>query len=228
MAGGQGSRLKPATHIVPKPLIPIGDTPIIEILVKQLQKRCFDNIVVTLNYKPGMIRTVLNRYDLNYYEEDEPLGTLGCLPFLDLEDTFLVIHADVLSTINYRRVYEYQHFSDSIATIGVVQQKEKIHLGVVDLSEDGDVVDFREKPLYHFKAFMGVSAYSKRILDFIPKGKAFGLDDMIYSLLDAEERIQGFLFNGLYFDVGRPDLYEKAARRYLKDPAVFGVDNETA
>ena len=228
LAGGKGTRLRPSTVVVPKPLAVLGDTSIIEIILSQLARWGFEDIIVLLGYKPEMIRAVIGdgskwNISIRSVVEELPLGTVGGVKLISdmLADNFLVMNADILTVLNYRRIYDYHTQGKNLATIGSVRRMEAIQLGVLEVNGSSEIIDYREKPIYHFLATMGIHCFSKRILDFIPPGKPFGLDDLLFTLLDAKERIQAFIFSGLWMDIGRPDDFERAYYLFEKSPETF-------
>ena len=228
LAGGKGTRLHPSTVVVPKPLAVLGDRSIIEIILAQLARWGFEDIIMLLGYKPEMIRAVIGdgskwNISIKSVVEEQPLGTVGGLTLISdmLADDFLVMNTDILTVLNYRRIYDYHFQGKNLATIGSVRRLEAIQLGVLEVNGSSEIVDYREKPIYHFLATMGIHCFNKRILSFIPPGKPFGLDDLLYVLLEAKERIQSFIFSGLWMDIGRPDDYERAYHLFEKSPETF-------
>lgn len=227
MAGGLGTRLRPSTMVVPKPLAALGDTSIIEIILAQLSRWGFTDIILLLGYKPEMIQAVVGdgskwNISIRYVTEGQPLGTVGGLTLIPdiLAENFLVMNADILTILNYRRIYEYHVQGMNLATVGAVRRLESIQLGVLEVNQSAEIIDYREKPLYHFLATMGIHCFNKRILDFIPPGKPFGLDDLLYALL-GKEKVQAFIFTGVWLDIGRPDDYEKAFKLFEASRETF-------
>jgi NDP-sugar pyrophosphorylase family protein len=226
MAGGKGVRLRPYSYVIPKPLAILGETPIIEILLHQLSCYGFDDIILLLGYKPEMIQAVVGDgskwgVKIRCVIEEEPLGTVGGVRLVsdELAENFLVMNADVLTVLNYRRFMEF-HLGN-LLTLGTVRRLETIPLGVLETSATGVVIDYREKPIYHFLATMGINCFNRRILNYIPPGKHFGIDDLLFTLLKEGEEVKAFIFSGLWMDVGRSDLYEEACRVFEKSPATF-------
>jgi NDP-sugar pyrophosphorylase family protein len=228
MAGGKGMRLRPMSAVIPKPLAILGESSIIEIILYQLSCYGFDRVAILLGYKPEMVQAVVGDgskwgIGIKCVLESEPLGTLGGLKLIseDLDEDFLVMNCDILTILNYKRMLEYHRLGSSIATIGSVRRMEAIQLGVLEVNEQAQIIDYREKPIYHFLATMGVNCFNKRILKYIPAGKNFGLDDLLFSLLEAKEQIQSFIFSGLWMDIGRWDDFDKAQKMFTENPQVF-------
>jgi NDP-sugar pyrophosphorylase family protein len=229
LAGGKGVRLQPLTHIIPKPLSILGDTSIIEIILSQLKRWGFDEVIMILGYKPELIQAVTGKgskwqLKIDYIIEEEPLGTVGGLKLISeerLDDNFLLMNSDILTTLNYGRLVKYHIGQNALATLGAIQRLEQIELGVLEVNEQEELVDFREKPIYHFLAMMGVAAFSKRILEYIPVGKHFGIDDLVFTLLKRGECPKIFRFSGPWYDIGRPDDYVRACMAFEKKPSLF-------
>lgn len=226
MAGGKGVRLRPYSYVIPKPLAIIGDTPIIEILLHQLACYGFDDIILLLGYKSEMIQAVVGDglkwgVKIRCVVEETPLGTVGGVRLIsdELAENFLVMNADVLTVLNYRRFMEF-HLGNLI-TLGAIRRLESISLGILEVTNGSTVIDYREKPIYHFLATMGINCFNKRILDFIPPGKHFDMDDLLFTLLKEGEEVKAFIFSGLWMDIGRADMYEEACRVFEKSPATF-------
>jgi NDP-mannose synthase len=223
IAGGKGTRLHPMTQVVPKPLLCLGDISIIEVIISQLARYEFKDIIILLGYKPELIQAVVGdgrKWGINirYAVEKEPLGTVGGLKLIAdmLEPTFLVVNADILTTLNFRRVLDFHHLGEAVATIGAVRRLEQIHLGVLDVDQDYRVIDFREKPPYHFLAVMGVHAFVKPVLNYIPAGKPFSLDELLFRLLSEKVEVRAFAFSGIWLDLGRWDDLERAVDMFGK------------
>ena len=228
MAGGKGTRLRPITYVTPKPLTILGDMSIIEIILYQLAHYGFGRVTMLLGYKPEMVKAVVGDgskwgIDINYVQESDPLGTVGGLKLLadDLDENFLVMNTDILTILNYRRIFDYHRLGGALATVGSVRKLETIQLGVLEVDENSRIIDYREKPIYHFLAAMGIQCFNREVLKYIPVGKPFGLDDLIFSLLEAKEKIQAFIFSGLWMDLGRPDDLERAGELFEHSKSSF-------
>lgn len=226
-AGGEGIRLRPHTSILPKPLLPLGDTPLIDVLLHGLVRVGFDDIIVITCYKHQLVESVVKQkkypgIKLRFYQELTPLSTVGVLPMLrGLADDFILVNADILTVLNFRRLLEFHQLSGRIMTMAVLQRKERIDLGIVQVGKDNTVVDYVEKPVHHFNANMGCYAFNKRIVAHIPKGKPMGIDDLIYVLLQDKQDIGAFVFAGYWRDCGRIDDFEIAAKDYQDSPQLF-------
>jgi NDP-sugar pyrophosphorylase family protein len=228
MAGGKGTRLHPFTAILPKPLVPIGEISILEMVLCQLKYFGFRKIIIAVGHKAEIIMAVIGdggRFglDIVYHYEVEPLGTMGALAYLDgLEDNFLVMNGDICTNMDFGRFYNDHVRRGAMATIGTYARCEKMGLGVLTVDEtDQKIVGFKEKPTYDLLVSMGVNALSKSIVDLVPKGEFFGFDDLMHKMLKEEMDVRSCRFDGLWHDIGLPDDYERMLRDFEGDPAAF-------
>ena len=225
MAGGKGTRLRPFTNVIPKPLVPIGDLSIIELILKQLKYFGFEEIIISVGYKAEIIMAVIGNgskfgLKIRYFVEDKPLGTLGSLNEIsNLDDNFIVMNGDICTNLNFKKIFINHLNNETMATVGVYKRFEKIELGVIKLDDiEKRIIKFEEKPEYEFFISMGINVFSKSILNHIPKGSFFGFDDLMNSLIKNNEKICPYIFNGEWLDIGRPDDYNKMLEIYEKNP----------
>jgi NDP-mannose synthase len=228
MAGGKGTRLRPYTAVIPKPLVPVGDMSIIEMVLRQLRASGFERVKVSVGHKAELLMAIIGdgkKFGLkvDYHQEEKPLGTLGALAEMqDLEDNFLVMNGDICTNLRFSEIYEAHVKSGAIATIGTYRRMEKIELGVLDVDDSGKrVVGFREKPVYDFLVSMGVNAFSRKILDLIPRGEFFGFDSLMYKMLEQKLHIQSYRFGGYWMDIGRPDDYDRFLDEFEKNRSAY-------
>jgi len=220
LAGGKGTRLKPYTVSLPKPLVPIVDKPIIEIIILQLVKNGFDHITLTINHMAEIIRAFCGDgskwgIKIDYSQEDKPLSTMGPLKLIkDLPDNFLVMNGDVLTDLNFSDFHEAHVLSKNIFTISSFEREHINDYGVLEVGLDKALNGFFEKPVHKFEVSMGVYMANKKILDFIPNDKAYGFDNLMYVLLDAKKKVKVNKHQKYWLDIGRPDDYEQAALDY--------------
>lgn len=216
LAGGKGTRLRPFTYMIPKPLMPIGELPIIEIILKQLKNNGFNNIIISTGYKANLIKMFLEgantKYDLDikYSYENEPLGTIGPLSLIrdELNETFLLMNGDTLSTINYHELMKYHKKSGNIATISIYKRYIYIDFGIVKL--DGvNIFDYIEKPTNTYFVSMGVYVFEPEVLKYVPDEK-LDFPDLVKILIKKGEKVGGYIFEDYWLDIGRHDDYMKA------------------
>lgn len=221
MAGGKGTRLRPFTAVLPKPLVPVGEISILEMVLRQLRYYGFDEVVICVGHKAELIMAVVGdgkRFGLEvrYHLEDKPLGTVGALPQVEgLKENFLVMNGDICCDLDFSLIHRSHVDHGAAATIGCYQREEQIELGVVKLDmEGGEIVGFEEKPIHHLWVAMGVYALNRRVIDLIPRSQFFGFDSLLHRMLAEKIRIRAFQFRGLWLDIGRPDDYEKLLQEF--------------
>jgi NDP-mannose synthase len=222
-AGGKGTRLRPYTLSLPKPLMPIGDCPIIEVLLKWLRRWGVKETYITLGYLGGLIRSLCgdgSQWDMkiNYSQEPEPLGTIGALKLIQnhLHETFLTINGDVISDMNLREFINFHKNHGGSISVGVAEKNVKIDLGVLT-GQDGQMMGFQEKPALKFNVSMGVYCMEPEILDLIPNGVPFGFDNLMYSMLDQKIPVHMYRHHGLWLDIGREEDFKHAQEFFLKE-----------
>jgi NDP-sugar pyrophosphorylase family protein len=217
LAGGKGRRLAPYTRIIPKPLMPIGEQPILEILLLQMKRAGITDVTLTVGYLANLLQLFFQNgerlgLNINYSHEDTPLGTSGPLSnVLDLDDTFLVTNGDVLTTLDLSDLIAFHRSEGAIATIASHQRKVNIDLGVIQTNENHCVTGYVEKPTFDYLVSMGVYVFEPRVLEYIPKGQYLDFPDLVLKLLAAGEKVSGYIFDGYWEDLGRPDDYERAS-----------------
>jgi NDP-sugar pyrophosphorylase family protein len=214
MAGGKGTRLSAITRVLPKPLVPIGDISILEMVLRQLSHFGFDDVVICVGYQAQLIMALVgdgHRFGLKvrYHVEDEPLGTVGALPTVEgLDEHFLVMNGDICTNLDFHAFFDFHVGDNRTATIASYRREEKIELGVLELEEQRmSVTGFTEKPTYGFWVSMGVNAFHRDVVDLIPHNEYFGFDSLVQKMLAQRIEIAAYPFEGLWLDIGRPDDY---------------------
>ncbi len=221
MAGGKGERLGPFTNIFPKPLMPIGDKPILEIIIEKFRKHSVDNFFVTLNYKGEMIESYLNSnnkrpYNIKCVWEEEFLGTAGGLKLISPipNSSFIVSNSDIVVDIDYSDLVNFHGENNYILTVVGSMQYHKIPYGVIDFGKDGKIDRIQEKPEFDITINTGVYVLSKKALDFIPKNKYFDMTDLMQVLLKKGENIGVYpASEKSYIDIGQWEEYKKALEK---------------
>ncbi|MGE5404065.1 MAG: nucleotidyltransferase family protein [Candidatus Saccharibacteria bacterium] len=220
LAGGQGTRLKPYTTVLPKPLMPIEGQSILEIIIRQIKSRGVDHITLAVNHMAEIIRAFAGDgskwgLKIDYSMEDMPLGTVGPIRLIkDLPENFLVMNGDVLSDIDFEDLYQAHIKSGALLTIATFHRVVNIDFGVLVTNHEGRVTEFREKPNYEFDVSMGIYVFNKAILDIIPEKRIFGLDHLVLTMLDKKIPVNTYKYHGYWLDIGRPDDYDKANLEY--------------
>ncbi len=216
LAGGKGTRLEPYTTILPKPLMPIGDMPILEVLLRQMKRAGINHVVLTVGHLASLLRAYFGYgeqfdLDIKYSYEEKPLGTAGPLAQVQgLDTSFLVTNGDVLTTLDIRKLMAFHKQKGGIATIAAHRRQVKIDLGVIRWDGDDRISGYIEKPTTDYTVSMGIYVFEPRILEYIPAGQYLDFPDLILKLLAAGEIINGYPFDGYWMDLGRPDDYIQA------------------
>ncbi len=216
MAGGKGKRLDPFTKILPKPLIPVGEKPIIEIIMDEFNQYGVEDFYVTLNYKGEMIKIYFanaeKEYNVRYVREEEFLGTAGSLKLLpeNIGDTFIVSNCDIIVNIDYGDLIKFHKDNGNCLTIVGSIQHHRIPYGVIDFEKEGKLKKIEEKPELDFTVNTGVYVLSKKVVDAIPENKHFDMTDLIQALMDDKENIGVYpVSQKSYIDIGQWEEYKK-------------------
>lgn len=216
LAGGRGTRLAPYTTIIPKPLLPVGDIAILEVVLRQLANHNFDQATIAVGYLEELMMAYLGDglkfgIPIDYSREEMPLGTAGPLKLIrGLDSTFLVMNGDILTTLNYSALLEYHRSRQAAATIAVFPRPVHIDFGVVKMDDNFSLSDYVEKPDLHYEVSMGVYVFEPRVLNYIPDNSYFDFPTLVKTLLAAGELVVGYPHHGYWLDLGRKEDYERA------------------
>lgn len=213
-------RLRPYTTVLPKPLMPVGDRPILDIIVRQLRHHGFERLTIVTGHLAELIEAFFGdgeRYGIaiDYYREDEPLGTVGALALLDgLDEDFLVMNGDVLTDLAYGEFLDQHRASGAAASVAAHKREVQVSLGVLQFEDDADadrLTGYIEKPTYHYEVSMGVYAFSPRAIEQIEPNQRLDFPDLVLRLLEAGETVRARRSeNDYWLDIGRHDDYETA------------------
>lgn len=220
LAGGKGTRLKPYTISLPKPLVPIGETPILEIIIKQLKASGFEHITLTVNHMADIIQAYFgdgSKWDLkiDYSFETKALSTMGPLTNIkDLPDNFLVMNGDVLTNLPFGSFYNEHVETGKLFTIASYIRKDNVEYGVLTSNDNNELIRFEEKPEKEYLVSMGVYMMSKQNLKYIPHDTFFGFDHLMNKLILEKEFPSLYKFQGYWLDIGRPVDYERAIEEF--------------
>jgi NDP-mannose synthase len=227
LAGGKGSRLYPYTTVFPKPLMPIQEKPILEIVLTQLKQAGFSQITLAVGHLAALIQTYFGKgeklgLEIDYSHETEPLGTAGPIRQVqNLDQDFLVMNGDVLCTLNFREMFDFHRAHGGLATIGTYRKEVPITLGVLELDQNQQIRDYIEKPTLHYHVSMGIYFFKPQILSFIPPQQRLDLPDLMKALIAAEQSPHAYLFDGLWLDIGRPEDYAEAQTLFAENESRF-------
>lgn len=232
LAGGRGRRLEPYTITFPKPLVPVGEMPILEIVVRQLKLSGFERITMAVGHLSQLMMSYFQDgsqwgMEITYSKEEVPLGTVGPLKLIDnLPETFLVMNGDVLTTLPYSELYQYHINSGADLTIACHRCTTKIDLGVIEFDGSMEVTGYREKPSLTYDVSMGVYIFNKSVLKYFERGERFDFPDLVTRLVEDGRRVKVFLSEHIWLDIGRPEDYERASEVFAKMRQQFLPDNE--
>jgi NDP-sugar pyrophosphorylase family protein len=230
LAGGKGARLLPFTKVFPKPLVPLGERPILDTILRQLKHFGFTRITLAVGHMAELIQTYVRngeRYgiEIDYAIEEEPLGTVGPLAQInDLDQSFLVMNGDLITDLDYRDLIAFHKQQGAIATIGTYPKNFKIDLGIVQNDSSYSVVDYIEKPTHTFKVSMGIYVFEAHVLHYIESGKYLDFPELVKRLLVHKQKVVGYPFEGYWLDIGNHSDYEKALEEYESIKGMLHLD----
>lgn len=235
LAGGRGTRLSPITCVLPKPLVPLDETAILEVVLRQLKHHGFADITLTLGYLAELIQGYLAQHrrlteglNLSYAVEEQPTGTAGSLAAVaglrQQGEPFLVMNGDILTTLDFGRLMHDHRASGADLTIASYRKRVPIDLGVLELNADGQVQGYIEKPEHFYPVSMGIYVYEPRVLDFIAPGEYLDFPSLVLRLLGAGRRVQAWRSDALWLDIGRPTDYSEAQELFRQRRQEFLPD----
>lgn len=220
-AGGKGTRLAPYTLVLPKPMMPVGDQPVIEILLKWLRRNSTTEVYITTGHLAHLLKAFCQDgsqwdMDINYCQEPEPLGTVGSLQLIkdNLTEPFLMLNGDLITDLDLMAFRKSHNSSGAPLTIATTMKSVDVDLGVLD-TQDGRVIGFREKPSMSMEVSMGLYIMNPEILQYIPIGVPFGFDNLMYALLDKDIPVNTYRHEGKWMDIGRVDDFTRAQEEWV-------------
>jgi len=228
LAGGKGTRLRPYTYVLPKPLMPIGgEHPILEIIVKQLKNYDFNHITIAINYLANIIQALFEDgsnmgIKIDYSLEKKPLGTVGPLTLIkDLPDNFFVMNGDPLTDLNYKELFNWHVNNENDITVATYKKKYQNKSGVLRFNEEYDIIEFIEKPINYSYINMGIYCLNKKVIENLPKNKQCGFDKIIIDAIKNNLKVKAYLHNKYWLDIGRTKDYQAANDFYLEHKDKF-------
>jgi NDP-sugar pyrophosphorylase family protein len=219
-------RLRPYTAVIPKPLMPVGDRPVLDIVVRQLKHAGFERITIATGYLAELIEAFFRNGEaygvaIDYYRETEPLGTVGALALIDgLDDDFLVMNGDTLTDMNFGALLDRHSQSGAMTTIATTEREVQISLGVLHFDDANGshgshpVTGYTEKPRIKYQASMGVYCFSPRATGYIESGERLDFPTLILRLLEGGEEVRAWSCSDYWLDIGRHDDYEQAQAEF--------------
>jgi NDP-sugar pyrophosphorylase family protein len=220
LAGGKGVRLYPVTKVIPKPLVPLGERPILEILIRQLKKQAIRRITLAVGYMARLIESYFHDgsalgVEIDYSWEPASLGTAGPLSLIEgLNDTFLVMNADVLTNLNFNDLVAHHKRHGGVLTIAAYQRQVTIDLGVIINDGDFRIKDYVEKPSSPYLVSMGIYVFEPEVMDYIPKHCHLDFPDLVKLLLHDRQEVNYYPFSGYWLDIGRHEDYTQASEEF--------------
>jgi NDP-sugar pyrophosphorylase family protein len=227
MAGGRGTRLAPYTTVLPKPLMPLHDRPIIDVIIRQLVAAGIDAINISVGHLGGLIEAWVRsagQFDvpISFVYENDPLGTAGALKVTaPANDSFIALNGDILTTLSFSALVEAHASSGAVATLAVTERQVDIEYGVVHRDSSRRLIGFEEKPAIRYTVSMGVYAFAARVVDYIETGERIDFPDLLIRMLEAGERVAVFPFDGYWRDIGNRDDYGAAIDEFSTWPERF-------
>ena len=227
LAGGKGARLRPYTMVIPKPLLPLGDLPILEVVLQQLSYAGFDRVAITLGHMAHLFNAVIGdgsrwKMHIDYCLEEEPLGTAGPLRLIDkLDENFLVMNGDLLTTLDYRDLFKIHTSRGAWGTIALHRRQVRIDYGVVETDDTGNLKDYIEKPTIPYKVSMGINILNRRCIDFIPAYGKFDMPQLMMAMRQAGGKVICHETDCYWQDIGRFDDYQQASEDFITDTSRF-------
>jgi NDP-sugar pyrophosphorylase family protein len=227
LAGGLGTRLRPYTTILPKPLVPVGERPILEHILRRLHACGVREVDLCVGHLGELIQVYFSQYDalpedleLRWHWEDEPLGTAGALRIVpDLRGTFITMNGDILTTLDYRELVDFHMGQSAALTVAMHAKRVEIDLGVIE--SDGErITGWREKPQLDYEVSMGIYVYDERALAHLPD-RPCQFPELVQRLLDAGETIAAFRSDAEWFDIGTINEHQRAVEAFERAPEVF-------
>ena len=229
-AGGKGTRLRPYTLVLPKPLMPVGGFPVIEMLLKWLCRNGIRETWITIGHLGHLIRALCGDgsqwgMEIAYSEEPEPLGTVGPLRLISeqLDETFLMLNGDLITNLEPRALVDFHRRHGGLVTVAATRKNVSIDLGVIE-SQSAQITAFREKPTMKFHVSMGIYCMEPSILDLIPQGVPFGFDDLMLEMLERGLPVYMYEHHGVWMDIGRKEDFLRAQEVFTENStAILGV-----
>lgn len=219
LAGGEGQRLLPYTASLPKPMMPIGNRPILELIIRQLKVLGVREILLATGYLEELIRTYFGDgshfgIPIRYSREDTPLGTAGPLSLVrpDLTEPFVLINGDILTDLSLRSLVDFHFAQTNDVTLALANRKQLIDFGVVQLDGNSQFDIWNEKPVLEYLVSTGIYVMNPSVLTFLPDNTFFNLPDYITLLKKSGAKIGGYVHQGYWLDIGRREDYERACR----------------
>lgn len=218
LAGGKGTRLRPYTTVLPKPLMPVGDYPILEIILRQLRRAGITEVILAVGHLGQLFEAFFQKGDryglkITYSFEEHALGTAGPMALvLDrLDSDFLVMNGDLLTTLDYGKLFDFHKDSGHAATMSLYRREIKVDFGVIESDENGMLARYIEKPVYPFEVSMGINIFNaKSVRPYLTPGQFLDIPELIMKLHEDGHGVGSYREDCQWLDIGRVDDYQRA------------------
>jgi NDP-mannose synthase len=230
LAGGLGTRLRPYTTVLPKPLVPVGERPILEHILRRLHSSGVQRVDLCVGHLGDLIQAYFSQatalpdeLEVRWHWEREPLGTAGALRLVpDLTGTFIVMNGDILTTLEYQQLVAFHEQRGAALTVATHARRVDVDLGVIE--SDGErIVGYREKPRLDYEVSMGIYAYDERALAQLPEQGPCQFPELVQRLLDAGESVAAFRSDAAWFDIGTVAEHQRANEALEHMPDLFAT-----
>lgn len=220
LAGGKGTRLAPYTTVLPKPLMPIGDMPILEVVLRQLKAAGVGRVTMAVGYLAELLRAFFGEgkrlgLPIDYSIEEKALGTVGPLTLIKgLDEAFIMMNGDILTTLDYAELLRHHRENGAVCTIASYVRNVKIDFGVIETNEKGMLSGYVEKPQFDYRVSMGIYVFEPMALAYLKPGEYCDFPDLIKMLIADGQKVASYPFGGYWLDMGRPDDYARAVEEF--------------
>ena len=227
LAGGKGTRLRPYTTLLPKPLMPVGDMPVVEVIIRQLRAAGFHRLVMAVGYLPDLFRALIGNGEklggaIEFVQETKPLGTAGAMGLVaGLDSDFMLINGDTLTTLDYRAFMTHHQESGAMATIACHNRQNPVDYGVLEVDSSNHLTRYVEKPVHTYLVSMGINAFRPEVLRYVRPQEYLDVPQLMHRLMEAGEKVQCWPTDSFWLDIGRPADYEKALEIFEERRAEF-------
>lgn len=222
LAGGKGTRLKPYTTLIPKPLVPVGgECSVLELVIRQLVRAGFAHVTLAVNHLADLVMAYFGDGKkwgvlIDYSFENKPLNTVGPLTLIhDLPENFLVMNSDILCNLNFKSFFEEHVRSKSPISVAACSRKTVIDFGVLKYDSNNRLTEFHEKPVYSLDVCMGIHCFNRSFIEKLPKGRPYGFDQLMLDSIKNGDKIRIHKFDGFWLDIGRAEDYQYADEHYI-------------
>ena len=227
LAGGKGARLNPYTAILPKPLVPVGEYPILEIIIRQLKKCGIEDLIISTGHLAQLIESYFGDgrrlgVKIRYVKEAKPLGTAGAIGIIDgLKDNFIVMNGDILTTLNYKRLFDFHLAKKGLAAIGITRRLIKDEYGVIEVGRNSELGNYIEKPTHSFYVSMGVNVLNIRCRDYIERNESIGMPELFLRIKKDKKKVYCYENRDFWLDIGRIEDFRAAQEVFINNKHKF-------